>query len=96
MARIHFVQEKTVQRHVIDPDLGLSVRNEKVVKASDINSVTHDGVTYEPDDTGTFEVSDEAAAHLCAHHRGCYLGDNPFHETEDEQPKRAPRPRKSE
>ena len=96
MARIHFVQEKTVLRHVVDPELGLSVRHDKVVKAADITSVTHDGVTYEADETGTFDVSDEAAAHLTTHHRGCYAGTNPFHEVEEEQPKRAPRPRKAE
>lgn len=81
--QIHEVQVFKKKSHHLDPEKGLVLQTQDIVKRSDTSVISFDGVEYEVDDDGTFDVPDEVAAFFIGT-PGWYEGPNPFNEAEAE------------
>jgi len=77
MAQIHNVEVSQTKRYVTDPEKGLVLKHDSLIKQGSASTITHDGETYKVDSDGTFDVSEECAAFL-THTPGWYNGPNPF------------------
>lgn len=89
--KIYHLETKHVNRHDVDPALGVVIRRELVTKPSDIDQIVHEGKVYERQADGTFEVPGDVGEFLLSHRTGngqWFSGENPFVESaEEEAPK---------
>lgn len=79
--QVHHVQSTFTERYVLDPARGPVKRREEVLAASGVTTISHDGITYERGEDGTFQVPDDLGTFLVSHRsaRGAWHeGPSPF------------------
>jgi hypothetical protein len=84
--QIHQVEVFDELRREIDPARGIVARREQVIRKGGATRIAHEGVTYEIDPDGSFDVPEEVAAVLVGK-PGWYEGPNPFPAEVEAQPK---------
>lgn len=95
MKQIYHVQQRTKNRHVVDPDQGMVMRSELIMQPSGFDRIVRchrDGhqEVYELQPDGTFMVPDEVAAEHLGR-PGWHEGENPFFTDVEEVPATPPK-----
>ena len=76
--QLHHVHEHHVERWIVDPALGPVKRRDPVVKQSDTHAIVHEGVQYDRDENGNFEVPEEVGQFYINRVDGWHEGPSPF------------------
>lgn len=77
MSKVHNVESHEERSYAIDPEKGIVQKTNQVIGRGGATSVSHEGVRYEIESDGSFEVPEELAEALCST-PGWFRGENPF------------------